>query len=51
VLVELGAICVARAIYLLETTYAEPGALDGWMADFVSTFAALDRVRNAAHAE
>ena len=31
VLVELGATCPTRALYLLESSYQEPGALDSWL--------------------
>jgi FMN reductase len=31
VLVELGATCPTRALYLLESGYKEPGALDQWL--------------------
>jgi FMN reductase len=31
VLVELGATCPTRALYLLETEYNQPGALDVWL--------------------
>ena len=31
VLVELGATCPTRALYLLETSYAEPASLDPWL--------------------
>jgi FMN reductase len=32
VLVELGATCPTRALYLMDTEYANPGAFDGWLA-------------------
>jgi FMN reductase len=31
VLVELGATCPTRGLYLLDSAYAAPGALDGWL--------------------
>jgi FMN reductase len=30
-LVELGATCPTRSLYLLDSTYRESGALDGWL--------------------
>jgi FMN reductase len=33
VLVELGAICPCRGLYLLDTDYESPPGLDGWLAD------------------
>ncbi len=33
VLVELGAVCATRAIYMLETDYANPEVLGPWLAD------------------
>lgn len=32
VLVELGATCPTRGLYLIDRTYREPGALDDWLA-------------------
>jgi FMN reductase len=32
VLVELGATCPTRGLYLMDSTYAEEGALDPWLA-------------------
>lgn len=31
VLVELGATCPTKALYLLDTAYSEPGALEPWL--------------------
>lgn len=33
VLVELGASCPVRGLYLLDSTWDDPAALDGWLAD------------------
>jgi FMN reductase len=32
VLVELGATCPTQGLYLMDKTYAEPGAFDGWLS-------------------
>ena len=32
VLVELGALCPARGLYLMEKTYLEDPAMDSWVA-------------------
>lgn len=38
VLVELGAICPAQGLYLGETTYDQPGALDRWLGVWQPAF-------------
>ena len=41
VLVELGALCPTPGLYLLDSTYAEEGSMDTWLATAAPAVAAL----------